>query len=346
MGKGPLTGLAHGWARRGPWSILLWPLARLYGALVIVRRSLYRAGVFQVHHAQLPVVIVGNLVAGGAGKTPVVVELVRYLAARGLRPGILSRGYGRSASHCVEVMPDSAVAQVGDEPLLLRRKTGAPVFVARSRFEAARKLRLRHPEVNVLVSDDGLQHYALHRDVEICVFDERGVGNGWLLPAGPLREAWPRNCDIVLDSGALIAANRFAVRRRLGGFALRSDGTAVALSGLRDTAGEPGKPIWAMAGIAQPEQFFSMLRAVGIVLKGSIALADHADVLPRDLERAVGSCLLCTEKDAAKVWTLRPDALAVPLEVDIDPAFWAALEALLLARTGTKLSLPDGYPPA
>ncbi|MCY7306584.1 MAG: tetraacyldisaccharide 4'-kinase, partial [Rhodoferax sp.] len=275
MGKGPLTGLQDEWARRGPWAMLLWPLSWLYGSIFTLRSFLYRAGVLQVHHAQLPVVIVGNLVAGGAGKTPVVVELVRYLAAHGLRPGVLSRGYGRSASHCVEVLPDSAVAQVGDEPLLIRRKTGAPVFVARSRVEAARQLRLRHPRVDILVSDDGLQHYALHRDVEICVFDERGVGNGWLLPAGPLREVWPRNCDMVLDSGKLAVANRYGVHRRLGAFALRADGAKVGLSDLRETPGRPGKPMWAIAGIAQPEQFFSMLRAVGIVLKGSTALADH-----------------------------------------------------------------------
>ncbi|MCY7306464.1 MAG: tetraacyldisaccharide 4'-kinase, partial [Rhodoferax sp.] len=182
--------------------------------------------------------------------------------------------------------------------------------------------------------------------VEICVFDERGVGNGWLLPAGPLREVWPRNCDMVLDSGKLFAANRYGMHRRLGAFALRADGAKVGLSDLRDTSGRPGKPMWAIAGIAQPEQFFSMLRAVGIVLKGSTALADHADILPRDLEGAADNCLLCTEKDAAKVWTLRPDALAVPLEIDIDPEFWVALGALLLARTGRKLSLPHGYPPA
>jgi tetraacyldisaccharide 4'-kinase len=279
----------------------------------------------------VPVVVVGNVVAGGAGKTPVVVELVRHLQARGLHPGVISRGHGRRSQECVEARTDGDATQTGDEPLLIARATGAPVFVARRRAAAARALLAAHPLCRVIVSDDGLQHHALRRDIEICVFDDRGIGNGWLLPAGPLREPWPRRADLVLRPPGAEGIPGFTVRRRLAAQARRRDGTQLTLAQLAS------RRVTALAGIARPETFFAMLREAGVHPSRTIALPDHAalDVLPPDLAHDE---LVCTEKDAVKLWQLRPDAWAVPLVVELDDAFLAAFDRLLEA----KLSSRDG----
>ena len=325
--------LLQAWTRRGPLAILLLPLAWIYGLLAGLRRLLYRLAILRARRVPVPVVVVGNLVAGGAGKTPVVMELVTRLAARGWVPGVVSRGYGRQGVACREVHDDSSAAQAGDEALLIRRRTGVPVFVAAQRHVAALQLLAQYPNVNILLSDDGLQHLALHRDVEICVFDERGVGNGWLLPAGPLREPWPRDYDLIVDSGTLVASRRFTVLRTLADQAARSNGEQVALATLgRHSDGAPAS-VWAVAGIARPEQFFSMLQTRGVMLTGTTALPDHCDIKRHDLVPADGHLLVCTEKDAAKVWALRPDALAVVLQLDIEAAFWSAFEEKLAAAT-------------
>ena len=325
--------LLQAWTRRGPLAIVLLPLAWVYGLLAGLRRLLYRLAILRTRRVPVPVVVVGNLVAGGAGKTPVVMELVTRLAARGWAPGVVSRGYGRHGVACREVLNDSSVAEVGDEALLIRRRTGVPVFVAARRHVAALQLLARYPKVNILLSDDGLQHLALHRDVEICVFDERGVGNGWLLPAGPLREPWPRDCDLIVDAGTLVAPRRFTVLRTLADQATKSNGEQVALAALGRHADGAPATVWAVAGIARPEQFFAMLRTRGVMLAGSTALADHGDIQGHDLVPADGHLLVCTEKDADKVWALRPDALAVVLQLDIEAAFWSAFEEKLAAAT-------------
>ena len=323
--------LLHAWTWRGPLATLLLPLAGIYGLLAGLRRLLYRLAILPTRRVPVPLVVVGNLVAGGAGKTPVVIELVMHLTAQGWTPGVVSRGYARKDTACREVHTDSPVAEVGDEPLLIRRKTGVPVFVAARRHAAALQLLARHPAVDILVSDDGLQHLALHRDVEICVFDERGVGNGWLLPAGPLRESLARHCDFILDAGTLPATQRFTVRRKLADHARKSNGQRVPLDALARRADGSPATLWALAGIARPESFFAMLRARGLVLAGTTALSDHRDIHARDLAAAAGHLMLCTEKDAAKVWPLQPEALAVLLELDIEVAFWSAFDQRLAA---------------
>jgi tetraacyldisaccharide 4'-kinase len=317
--------LQRAWLRRGPLACLLWPLSLLFGALAALRRAAFQLGLIERIRVAVPVIVVGNVVAGGAGKTPVVMALVEHLRARGLRPGVVSRGYGRTLANCREVRPDSLPHEVGDQPLLVARSCGAPVFVAPGRAQAANALLAAHPTTQVIVCDDGLQHYSLRRDVEICVFDERGTGNGWLLPAGPLRERWPRAVDLVLRTGAPAGVDGFAARRRLASHAVQADGTRVPLAELA------GRPVTAVAGIARPEAFFSMLREQGLLLAATLALPDHHDYPKDPLDGKPGE-LVCTEKDAVKLWRLRPGAWAVPLALEIEPGFWAALDRLLDAK--------------
>ncbi len=320
------------WVHRGPAAWLLLPLSLCFRVLQGLRGTLYRWGVFARHRAPVPVIVVGNVVAGGAGKTPVVMALVQHLQARGLRPGVISRGYGRTTRDCREVHPGSLASEVGDETALIQRRCHVPVFVARRRIQAAQALMAKYPDTDVLVSDDGLQHLALHRDVEICVFDERGIGNGWVLPAGPLREPWPRKVDLVLHTGAIAAFAGHHARRRLATHAVRRDGTQVRLSDLRQRA------LVAVAGIARPERFFTMLRDGGLTLVGSFALPDHYAFLDWKPTLPPDCTLLCTEKDAAKLWLTHPGALAVPLTLDLDAGFLGALEAKLPASLLAKLS--------
>jgi len=214
--------LLGAWRQRGPLAWLLWPLSLLYGGMWHVRRWLYRCGLLPTQHLPVPVIVVGNVVAGGGGKTPLVIALVQYLQSMGLRPGVIARGYGRSNQDCMAVTLQATADDVGDEPLLVHRRTGAPVQVATQRAAAARALLQRYPELDLLICDDGLQHLGLHRDIEICVFDDNGVGNGFLLPAGPLREPWPRACDLLVRSGALPGGAAHQIHRQLAAHGLRA----------------------------------------------------------------------------------------------------------------------------
>ncbi|MFZ3118761.1 MAG: tetraacyldisaccharide 4'-kinase, partial [Variovorax sp.] len=184
----------------------------------------------------------------------------------------------------------------------------------------------------LIVSDDGLQHLALARDVEICVFDDRGIGNGWLLPAGPLREAWPRACDLVLHTGSRPAFAGFTARRSLADSAMSSQGATVPLAEL------VGRPLIAVAGIARPESFFQMLRDKGLTPTRCIALPDHHGFDDWAPVAAGDGTVLCTEKDALKLWRRQPDALAVPLRFEPVPAFLAALDAKLSSLDGHQAS--------
>ena len=350
--------LQRTWSRRGPSAWALLPVAGLYALLSGLHRGAYRWGLRTPERLPVPVLVVGNVVAGGAGKTPVAVALVRHLQALGLRAGVISRGHGRTSRGVREVRVDSDAADAGDEPLLIARRTGVPVFVGERRADAGRALLARHPEVQVLVCDDGLQHLALARDIEICVFDERDIGNGWPLPAGPLREPWPRRVDFILRPAAgapgvassddardatAPAAPTFALERRLAAEAVNAAGERASLTDLAARA-----PL-ALAGIARPSAFFTMLGAAGCPPADAIPLPDHHDFrqgppLPE------GRSLVCTEKDAVKLWPQRPDAWAVPLEVTIGDGFWRALDARLSPRVrqteqtaaGPRLSSGDG----
>lgn len=299
--------------------------------LVKLRQALYRHGFLSSERFRIPVIVVGNVVAGGAGKTPLVMALVRHLTAQGLQVGVISRGYGRSGGQNLEVTLRTSVDEAGDEPVLMARSTGAPVFVASKRADALRALQAAYPATDVVICDDGLQHYALQRDIEIAVFDDRGVGNGWLLPAGPLREPWPerrhRGVNLVLHTGQKPAFAGFTSIRQLANHALATDGSQVALSALR------GQPLVALAGIANPEAFFAMLRACGLTLDTTAALPDHHDFRHDDLSVYAGRTVLCTEKDAVKLFPLPVPAgvklLAVPLVFSPETAFFDAFDALL-----------------
>jgi tetraacyldisaccharide 4'-kinase len=334
------TALLRAWNRKGWLARLLWPISLLYAALAGLRGWLYRLGIFKIRQVSVPVIVVGNVVAGGAGKTPVVMALVRHLQAQGLKVGVVSRGHGRRTRDCREVRYDSPASEVGDEPALIRRACKAPVFVASQRFEAASALLKAYPDTQVILCDDGLQHLGLARDIEICVFDERGVGNGWLLPAGPLREHWPRAVDLVLHTGSQAAFEGFRSQRALSSQALRSDGSSVPLASL---VGPDAAPLMAVAGIARPEVFFAMLRSQGLVLAETVALPDHYDFDSLSRPFDGGYTLICTEKDAVKLWRTLPQALAVPLDFTPEPAFLTALDSLLETRLSAKLSSTHGH---
>jgi tetraacyldisaccharide 4'-kinase len=328
--------------QKGWLACLLWPLARVFGSLVWLRRLFYRVGLFHSVYAGVPVVVVGNVVAGGSGKTPVVVALANHLKHRGLRVGVLSRGYGRSSTQCMEVTGQAPVAATGDEPALIKRATGVPVFVARDRAEAAHALLAAYPATQLLLCDDGLQHYGLQRDIEIAVFDDRGVGNGWLLPAGPLREHWPQRrhqgIDLVLHTGANPAFEGYAASRELADHAIAADGSVVALSSLA------GKRLVAVAAIARPEAFFTMLTAAGLTLSDTVSLPDHHDFTGISLTADKDSTVLCTSKDAVKLFDKPSMAsvhvLEVPLEICVEPAFLAELDKLLAPLLSP---LPSGH---
>ena len=323
----PAARLALIWRRRGVRAWLLWPISLIYGCVAQLRSYSYATGLITTNRLDAKVIVVGNVVAGGAGKTPVVMALVMHLQARGWQVGVVSRGYGRRASDCREVSEDSTADEAGDEPILIKLTCHAPVFVAPRRFDAAVALLAANPQTQIIVCDDGLQHHALQRDLEICVFDDRGVGNGFLLPAGPLREPWPRPCDLVLHTGVNAALRRnagshegFIARRTLAGYALRSDRGSVPLGELR------GKALYAIAAIAQPEAFFAMLRDQGLTLAGTESLPDHFDFKNWVNSAPAGHTLICTEKDAVKLWRTHRDALAIPLVVTPEPEFLEAVD--------------------
>lgn len=321
----------HAWQpRRTALSWALEPLAWLYGLLARRRRRAARPA-----RAPLPVIVVGNLVAGGAGKTPTVIALVEALRRLGRQPGVVSRGYGREGSAACEVQARSVVSEVGDEPWLIHRRTGVPVWVGRGRLAAARELCRRHPEVDVLVLDDGLQHHALRHDAAVVVFDERGIGNGALLPAGPLREPLP--AAVPSHWQVLYTAGRRSTSLP-GWTAQRALAAAWPLQAWHDGDGRrslplralQGRRLLAVAGLAAPEKFFGMLGAAGLQIE-TCPLPDHHPytTLPWPPETPD---VVTTEKDAGK---LLPAAMGhtrvwvVPLDLQLPDGFAEALNALL-----------------
>ena len=338
--------LLRAWTYRGAVALLLLPVALLYFFLLAMRRWFYRMGIFKTLSVDCAVIVVGNTIVGGAGKTPTTIGIVHHLRSRGIHVGVVSRGYGRTQQDVRSVTLTDEADAVGDEPLLMARTTGVPVFVASSRHAAAVALLNAHPETQVIICDDGLQHYGLRRDIEVCVFDDRGIGNGCLLPSGPLREAWPRTALacvgqrddrlLVLHTGSKPAFGGFHAQRSLAVEALAHDGQHVNLVELKT-------PLLALAGIAKPEDFFHSLRALGLVLDKTVALSDHFDFAQFDTALLKEYQVLCTEKDAVKLWKFWPQALAVPLVQTLEPAFLTALDYLLDQTLAAKLSSRHGH---
>lgn len=329
------TTLTRAWLRRGPLALALWPLSLLFRLLARLRVALFRAGILKSARLPVPVIVVGNIFIGGTGKTPLTIWLVEQLRAAGLRPGVISRGHGAAGeSGPREVLPGASAREVGDEPLLIADRGGCPVVVGRRRADAGRHLLERHPEVDVLVADDGLQHYALQRDVELVLFDGRGVGNGWTLPAGPLREPPSRRRDFtVVNTPDLSPALAQAVggrpyRMRLAGeyaAPLRDPQQRVSLASLAGAMA--GKRIAAAAGIGNPGRFFAMLKAAGLQFD-ELPLPDHHDFLDDPFKDLDAELIMITEKDAVKCRQLEhlnndPRLWVVPVSAQIDAALAA-----------------------
>lgn len=319
--------LTRAWLRRGPLALALLPVSLLFRVLAGVRTWLYRLGLKKSERLPVPVIVVGNIFIGGTGKTPLTIWLADSLRGAGLRPGVISRGHGGAADVPREVTPQSDPREVGDEPLLIAARAGCPVVVGRQRAQAGRALLANHPEVDVLITDDGLQHYALARDVEIVLFDGRGVGNGWLLPAGPLREPPSRRRDFTVVNAPEItpqlarAVGGQPFRMQLAGdFAepLMRPEDCVPLARLK------GRRIVAAAGIGNPGRFFAMLRGAGLDFQ-ELPLPDHHDFLDRPFDGLDADVILITEKDAVKCRQLDnlkddPRLWVVPVTARIDPA--------------------------
>ncbi len=289
--------IARIWSGESPLWLLLLPLSWLYGLVSGLIRLSYKVGLKRAWRAPVPVVVVGNLTAGGNGKTPVVIWLVEQLTQRGIRVGVVSRGYGGKAERYPLLLTgQTTTAQAGDEPVLIFQRTGAPVAVSPVRSEAVQAL-LSQTDVQMVITDDGLQHYALARDKEIVVIDGvRRFGNGWWLPAGPMRERASRlkSVDAVIVNGGTAQAGEIPMQLR--------PGLAVNLvtGEKRDVAELPN--LVAMAGIGHPPRFFSTLEACGARLLNTVPLADHQALSQAQVAgfTAPGQTLIMTEKDAVK----------------------------------------------
>jgi len=314
MAQRGIHGLQRRWYRVTPLHLLLLPLSLLFYLIAATRRLFFRRGILSSVRLPVPVIIVGNITVGGTGKTPLTLWLAGQLLADGWHPGIISRGFGGSASKPQQVLDSSDPASVGDEPVLMAQRMLCPVWVSRDRPAAAQALLTAHPECDVIISDDGLQHYRLQRDAEIVVVDGiRRFGNSFLLPAGPLREATTRlrEVDAVVINGGKAEHGEYSMQLEGVHFynLLNPEITAVA-------ADFHGQCVHALAGIGHPERFFNHLKKLGISQVQTHAFPDHHAYTGADLAYDDANALLMTEKDAVKCitfadercWVLRVDA--------------------------------------
>ena len=305
------------WYRRGAVAWLLWPASVVFGFAVAVRRLLYWLRILKSAHPGIPVIIVGNLTVGGSGKTPLVLWIAEFLKSKGWSPGIVSRGYGGSIEFPRAATVAAEAEDVGDEPIVLSRRSGCPVWVGPDRLKVIEALRAQHPDVNVLVLDDGLQHYRLRRDVEIAVVDSRGFGNGFLFPAGPLREP-PRRLKSV---DAVVTHQNDQVR----GYAMTLEGeVAHRMTDARER--QPlqawrGQKLHAVAGIGNPSRFFVHVGRLGPKVVPH-PFPDHHRFIPEELEFGDQAPVLMTEKDAVKLRRYaRAEWWVLPVSAKLDPAF-------------------------
>ncbi|SIT29362.1 tetraacyldisaccharide 4'-kinase [Achromobacter sp. MFA1 R4] len=318
--------LARQWQRGGWLSTALRPLSALTAWAVARKRARYASGAKTPYRAPVPVVVIGNIYVGGTGKTPMVIATVEGLRARGYTPGVVSRGYGvKVGPHPRVGLGELEAARFGDEPALIARATGAPVSIHPKRALAAQALLQAHPSVDVIVSDDGLQHLALARDIEIVVQDQRGVGNSRLLPAGPLREPASRLADVDAvvtntgtppDAPAPLAAGR---PRQVHMWLEPGEARHLEGRATRPLSAFAGQArVAAAAGIGNPERFFATLRAAGITLSSTLPLPDHHAYATSPFQGLSADVILVTSKDAIKCGALNDARL---WEVPVRAAF-------------------------
>ena len=299
----------------------LWLLLPLHGLYVVL--SAFNRWLARPVRLPVPVVVVGNITVGGAGKTPVTLWLAQQLKRLGWRPGIVSRGYGRTTDDVREVTSLAAPDEVGDEPVLLARRAAVPVYVGQRRAEAGLKLLAAHPEVNVILCDDGLQHYRLARDVELAVFDARGAGNGWRLPLGPLREPLSRLATVNAIIGPKLKKFRASSSVPLYALELCPGrfyrlGNPAQTASASELAGRPKR--YAVAGIGHPQRFFQTLEDLGLGCE-TRSFPDHHRYCPEDLAFAADGIVLMTEKDAVKCQSLNiGEAWVLPVEAELPSA--------------------------
>ncbi len=333
---------ARHWYRLSLVSLLLYPFGLVYGLVVRLRRLLYRLNVVSSVRLPVPVIVVGNLTVGGTGKTPLVLWLAAELQRQGRRPAILCRGYGGADAGPRAVLADDDPGRVGDEPLLLATRGGCPVWIGRDRAAAGTKMLGEHSDRDVIICDDGLQHYRIRRDLEITVEDERGHGNGLLLPAGPLREPADRPVDATVLNGELadsemarsgqqgsrhgVPARAFRMLLEPRGFYFVHDRGAVTFAELS------GKRLHAVAGIGNPPRFFALLKRLGLD-PVCHAFPDHHVYSAADLAFPECDLVLMTEKDAVKcARSGRSDLVALRVDAMLDPAFSDFLSKRLHGR--------------
>lgn len=300
--QSPASSPEH-WQTRGPLAALLLPVAALFAAIAALRRAAYRHELLRIERIDAPVIVIGNITAGGTGKTPLVLWLAQFLIARGRRPGIISRGYGATRTDPRAVPANGSAADYGDEPCLLARRAGCPVWVGTDRAATARALRVAHPQTDIIISDDGLQHYRLARDIEIAVIDgARGLGNGWPLPAGPLREPASRlakvNAVIIngADATGIARQHPQAMTMRLAGSEFRK---LLNPAHVADAAHFRDQCIHAVAGIGNPQRFFEHLRQLGLACT-THEFPDHHVYRPQDVDFPDADSIVMTQKDAVK----------------------------------------------
>ncbi len=321
------------WYRTSVVNFLLWPISWAYRFVVFVRRLAYKKGLLKVRHFTTPVIVVGNITVGGTGKTPLLIALAQTLTKRGQRVGVVSRGYRGNAKTWPQAVTDeSDAAQIGDEPLLIAKKTGVPMVVGPDRVAAVSQLLANH-QIDVVLSDDGLQHYALGRDFEIAVVDgQRRYGNGFCLPAGPLREplARAKTVDAVVCNGGEAQPQEYQMQLKPGlVYSLQN------VSQKLDPKKLVGQRVHAVSGIGHPQRFFDALMSEGFQIEPH-AFQDHHYFKEQELQFNDGVPVVMTEKDAMRCLQFNTDNFwCLPVEAEFDQALLEHVEKIIQDKRGS-----------
>ena len=347
------------WEKRGLKALLLWPISLVFGWFINLRKAFYTLGILRSRSIPVPLVIVGNIRVGGTGKTPTVLAIAKALHTHGFKPGIISRGYQSHSSNLrlipEEVTPESSPSEHGDEPCYMAQELApqqTPIMVHSNRVDAAKALLIKHPEVNVIISDDGLQHYKLKRwpareggrDIELVIRDARGEGNQWLMPAGPLRENPQRPRDFTLNIASAEAAPpyfqdapNFVLPVKTDQlYQLTSPSRRMALSDITQLLNPDEvieNQVLAAAGLGNPKKFFDLLKSIGLKFQ-EMPLPDHFDFATNPFKENPAKVILITEKDAVKCKQLNDykddeRIWILPITVDLPNDFVAQMLEIL-----------------